>query len=153
MSQQIKFQISINIFKKVCYCSLLTRWHRQKTWSQFPSTMCWNQGCTGVWAATKSTINFGFRSFEFIIIILSRYEETTQYMSHLSFQIIKFISKGKKKIIPVTGCGGLLRCEVLRIPYSLDNRLIDGGKIVSPTHRPRSSPQKRHFYPSGTHFC
>jgi hypothetical protein len=34
----------------------------------------------------------------------------------------------------------------------LDNRLTDGGKVVSPTHRPRFSPQK-HFSVSGTHFC
>jgi hypothetical protein len=31
---------------------------------------------------------------------------------------------------------------MLRIPHCIDNRLTDGGKAVSPTHRPRSSPQK-----------
>jgi hypothetical protein len=29
----------------------------------------------------------------------------------------------------------------------------DGGKVVSPTHRPRSTPQKHYFSASGTHFC
>jgi hypothetical protein len=43
---------------------------------------------------------------------------------------------------------------MLRIPQCLDNQLTDGGKIVSTTHRPRSTPQKHYyFYVSGTHFC
>jgi hypothetical protein len=51
----------------------------------------------------------------------------------------------KKKAIPVTGRGGLQACEMLRIPHCLDNRLTDGGKVVSPAHQPRSTPQKRFF--------
>jgi hypothetical protein len=43
----------------------------------------------------------------------------------------------KVKDIPVRGLWG---CEMLRILYCLDNRLTDGGKIVSPMHRPRSNP-------------
>jgi hypothetical protein len=35
----------------------------------------------------------------------------------------------------------------------LDNQLTDGGKIVSPAHWPRSTPQKHYFSASGTHFC
>jgi hypothetical protein len=31
---------------------------------------------------------------------------------------------------------------MLRNPHYLDNRLTDGGKVVSPTHQPRSTPQK-----------
>jgi hypothetical protein len=42
---------------------------------------------------------------------------------------------------------------MLKIPYCLDNRLIDGGKDVSLTHRPGSAPQKHYFSVSGTHFC
>jgi hypothetical protein len=49
----------------------------------------------------------------------------------------------KSKAISVTGRGGLEGCEMLRIPRCLDNRLTDGGKVVSPTitildifHRP-----------------
>jgi hypothetical protein len=56
--------------------------------------------------------------------------------------------KSKSKAIPVTGCGGLLGCEMLRI-----HRLTDDGKVVSPTHRPHSTPQKQYFPASGTHFC
>jgi hypothetical protein len=42
---------------------------------------------------------------------------------------------------------------MLKIPYCVDNRLTDGGKVVSHTHRPRSTPQKHYFSVSGTHFC
>jgi hypothetical protein len=43
---------------------------------------------------------------------------------------------------------------MLRIPHYLDNRLTDGGKVVSPTHRQHFTLQK-HYYlsASGTHFC
>jgi hypothetical protein len=42
---------------------------------------------------------------------------------------------------------------MLIIPHCRDNRLTDGGKVVSPTHRPRSDRQEHHFSASGTHFC
>jgi hypothetical protein len=46
-------------------------------------------------------------------------------------------SKGKKgKAIPVTGRGGPKGCEASRIPHFLDNRVTDGGEVVSLTHRP-----------------
>jgi hypothetical protein len=35
---------------------------------------------------------------------------------------------------------------MLRIPHCLDNRLIDGRKVVSPTHRPHFTPQKHYFF-------
>jgi hypothetical protein len=40
----------------------------------------------------------------------------------------------KSKAIPATGR------EMLRIPHCLDNRLTDGGRIVSLTYRPLSTP-------------
>jgi hypothetical protein len=49
--------------------------------------------------------------------------------------------KKKSKAVPVTGLGGLQGCEMLRIPHCLDNRLTDGGKVVSPTHRPSFTPE------------
>jgi hypothetical protein len=43
---------------------------------------------------------------------------------------------------------------MLRIPHYLDNRLTDGGKVVSPTHRPHFAPQKHYYFSvSSTHFC
>jgi hypothetical protein len=41
---------------------------------------------------------------------------------------------------------------MLRIPHCLDNRLTNGGKVVSPTHRLRFTPEKHYLYASGTHF-
>jgi hypothetical protein len=61
--------------------------------------------------------------------------------------------KSKSKAIPVTDRGGVYGSEMLRIPHCLDNRLIDGGKVVSPTHRPPSTPQKHYISGSDTHFC
>jgi hypothetical protein len=62
-------------------------------------------------------------------------------------------SKVKNKTISVTGCGDLQSCEMLWIPYCLDNGLTDSGKVVSLMRRPRSTPQKHYFSASGTHFC
>jgi hypothetical protein len=45
-----------------------------------------------------------------------------------------------KKAILVTGLGGLKGCQILRIPHRLDNRLTDGGKVVSPMHRLHFTP-------------
>jgi hypothetical protein len=42
----------------------------------------------------------------------------------------------KSKAISVTGRRGLSGCKMLRIPHCLDNRLTNGGMVVSPTHRP-----------------
>jgi hypothetical protein len=54
------------------------------------------------------------------------------------------------KAIPVTVLKGR---EMLRISHCRDSRLTDGGKVVSLTHRPRSTPQKHYFSASGTDFC
>jgi hypothetical protein len=35
---------------------------------------------------------------------------------------------------------------MLRIPHCLDNRLTDGGKVVSPTHPPHFTPQKHYYF-------
>jgi hypothetical protein len=44
-----------------------------------------------------------------------------------------------------------LGCAMLKIPYCVDSRLIDGIEAVSPTHRPRFTHQK-HFSTSGANF-
>jgi hypothetical protein len=59
----------------------------------------------------------------------------------------------KSKAIPVTGRGGLQSCGMLRILHYLDNRLTDGGEVVSPTHRPLSTPQKHYFSVSVSYLC
>jgi hypothetical protein len=53
------------------------------------------------------------------------------------------------KAIPVAGREGPYGCETSRIPHLLDNRLTDGGEVVSPTHWPPCTPRKI----PGTHFC
>jgi hypothetical protein len=35
---------------------------------------------------------------------------------------------------------------MLRIPYCLDNRLIDGGKVISLTHPPHFTHKKYYYY-------
>jgi hypothetical protein len=35
--------------------------------------------------------------------------------------------------------------KILRLPHYLDKRLIDGGKVVSPTRRPHSTPRFLYF--------
>jgi hypothetical protein len=65
-------------------------------------------------------------------------------------QVQKYV---KNKAIPVTGRGGLYGYEMLRIPHCLDNRLTDGGRIVSLTHRQRTTRQKHYFSASGTRLC
>jgi hypothetical protein len=44
-------------------------------------------------------------------------------------------------------------CEVIRISYYVDSRFTDGPEVVSPTHRPRSTPHKHFFFAFGSHFC
>jgi hypothetical protein len=39
----------------------------------------------------------------------------------------------KSKAIPVTGRGGPYCCETSRLPHLLENRLTDGGEVVSLT--------------------
>jgi hypothetical protein len=57
--------------------------------------------------------------------------------------------------ITVTGHGGPLGCERLRLPHYLDKRLIDSGKVVSPTRQPHFTPRFLYFILKipGTHFC
>jgi hypothetical protein len=49
----------------------------------------------------------------------------------LDDQAVPSPDKKKSKAIPITDLGGLQGCEILRIPHCLDNRLTDGGKVVS----------------------
>jgi hypothetical protein len=51
----------------------------------------------------------------------------------------------KVKAIPVTGREGPEGCEMLRVSYYLDNRLKDGGKVVSLTRWPRFTPQENYL--------
>jgi hypothetical protein len=61
--------------------------------------------------------------------------------------IHKRIKKGKA--IPVTGRGRPLSCETSSLERFLDNRLTDGGEVVSLTRWPPFTPRKI----PGTHYC
>jgi hypothetical protein len=50
------------------------------------------------------------------------------------------------KAIPVSGRGGPQSCETSRLPHFLDNRLTDGGEVVSLMHRPLFAPQESPWY-------
>jgi hypothetical protein len=54
--------------------------------------------------------------------------------------------KVKGKAIPVTGREDPEGCETSRFPHFLDNRLTDGGEVISPTRRPPFSPQEDSWY-------
>jgi hypothetical protein len=85
-----------------------------------------------------------------VIGLLVQSIRTAKYFEEvLLFAFSKFVTL---KAIHVAGCGGLYGCEKLNIPHYLDSRLTYGGKIISPTRRPRSISQ--YFSSSsGTHFC
>jgi hypothetical protein len=55
--------------------------------------------------------------------------------------------KKRGEAIPVTGRGDPYACETSGLPCFLDNRLTDGGKVVSPT-RPVAlyPPQEDSWY-------
>jgi hypothetical protein len=71
----------------------------------------------------------------------------------LHTRMLERYARESTKAIPVTGRVVLYGCKILRIPHCVDKRLIDGGKVVSPTHQPQFTPQKHYFSASGTRFC
>jgi hypothetical protein len=52
----------------------------------------------------------------------------------------------KRKSIPVSGPGGPQGCVTSRLPHFLDNRLADGGKVISLMRRPLFIPQEDSWY-------
>jgi hypothetical protein len=63
-----------------------------------------------------------------------------------------FLHSYKDKAIPVTGRGGPYVCETSRLPHFLDNRLIDGGEVVSLKRRPLFTPQENYLINSWYSF-
>jgi hypothetical protein len=53
--------------------------------------------------------------------------------------LCKRVKEGKA--IPTIDREGPQDCETSRFPHFLDNRLTDGGEVVSPTHRPPFTPK------------
>jgi hypothetical protein len=71
------------------------------------------------------------------------------WLAYLTSSDYPNTSRKVSKGIPVTGRGGPWGCEMLRFPHFLDNRLINGGEVVSLTRRPPFTPRNV----PGTHFC
>jgi hypothetical protein len=69
---------------------------------------------------------------------------------YIEYQLCKICTvEVKSKDIPVTGHGSPQVFETSRLPHFLDNRLIDGGKVVGLTLRPPFNPRKI----LSTNFC
>jgi hypothetical protein len=49
-------------------------------------------------------------------------------------------------VIPVTGIGCLMGCEMLTIQYCIDNRSTVGGEVASLTIRPTFAPSEIYCY-------
>jgi hypothetical protein len=71
----------------------------------------------------------------------------SQFIYELGRPNIRRTCKGKA--IPVTGHEGPQGCETSRRPHFLDNRLRDGGEVVSLTRRLPFASRKI----PGTHLC
>jgi hypothetical protein len=56
-------------------------------------------------------------------------------------------SEGKVKAISVKDRGGSQGCETSRLPHFLDNRLTDGGEVVSLTRWSLLIPQEDSWHP------
>jgi hypothetical protein len=65
----------------------------------------------------------------------------------VAFALIIMVKRGKA--ITLTGHEGPQGCETSRFPHFLDNRLTDGGEVISLTCLPPITPRKI----PGTHFC
>jgi hypothetical protein len=67
-------------------------------------------------------------------------------MTYLIPYTQKYVQKVKSKAIHITGRGGLRCCQTSRISHSVDNRLTDGGEVVSLTCRLRFTPREYFWY-------
>jgi hypothetical protein len=85
------------------------------------------------------------KSTEYVNTYICRVWGSSPPSGHLEFETGKNV---KGKAIPVTGREGPQGCETSRLPHFIDNRLTDGGEVVSPTRRPPFTPKEI----PGTHF-
>jgi hypothetical protein len=103
----------------------------------------------------KHAVGFWIRNYAFqeIYVEVQSLEKgkTEKHLSFQSFksQIILLFTRlwnGKCKAIPVTGRGGPYGCEMPRLLHFLDNRLTDGGEVVSLRRRPPFTLQELSWY-------
>jgi hypothetical protein len=75
-------------------------------------------------------------------ILRSNVFVTTLSLCSFVFPEIKKISYPNGKAIPETGREGPQGYETSRLPHFLENRLTDGGEVVSLTRRQPFTPRK-----------
>jgi hypothetical protein len=78
-------------------------------------------------------------------------EEIKLYLFQCVVGYFTMLTVKKIKTIPVTGHGGPSGCERSELPHFLDNRLTDGGEIMSLMRRLPLPPTPGKI--PGTHFC
>jgi hypothetical protein len=78
-------------------------------------------------------VGIGYGVKELIVYIQTKILTNmgTNILSLIYLYLYKHMVTGKA--IPVTGREGPYGCETSRLPHFLDNRLTDGGEVVSPT--------------------
>jgi hypothetical protein len=60
--------------------------------------------------------------------------------------MVRCLIKGKVQLYPVIGREGPQGCETSKLPHFLDNRLTDGGEVVSLTRRQPFTHQEDSWY-------
>jgi hypothetical protein len=74
---------------------------------------------------------------------LDRAATMTGFLEFNDLSLWTVSNREEGEAIPVTGHGGPEGCETSRLPHYLDNRLTDGGKVVS---RPLPHPPEDSWY-------
>jgi hypothetical protein len=74
------------------------------------------------------------------------------HVDHINGGAILQLREKEGKAIPVIGRAGPYICETSRLPHFLDNRLTDGGEVVSLMRRPPFTPLPPREIP-GFQFC
>jgi hypothetical protein len=75
----------------------------------------------------------------FVLHIISAYlpHRTPKVKSNLEPALYSIVKRQHCKIISVTGRGGPYSCETSKLPYFLENRLIDSGEVERERERER----------------
>jgi hypothetical protein len=79
--------------------------------------------------------------------VVSALSSCVQSPSHVHYSTFPQPAVKKKgEATPVTCHGGPQGCGTSRLPHFLDNRLINGGQVVSLARRPLFTPQEDSWY-------
>jgi hypothetical protein len=97
--------------------------------------------------STLTPLTFFIHYRQYFVSFQSLFSRSDNFFSTNSFPFkpssvlhVRYIEPFKA--IPVRACGGLYGCDTSRLPHFLDNRLTDGGEVVSLMRRPPLTPKK-----------